>query len=157
MPFCAWCPICVATKRPNHHHRRYKSPERRIPFVVADYGYARNSGEDNLICILVIKIYPFGLFWAAVGEGTSLHDENVARRIAGLFQNPGLLQIAFRSDQEATLTSMFDAACRLSWRKPLPITAEQEGAAVEALRGGSRELADFNGRAPERKNGRTYA
>ena len=63
-----------------------------------------------------------------------MHDDNVVRRLAELFQNLGLLQIAFRSDQEAALTSMFDAACRLSGRKPLPITAEQEGAAVEALR-----------------------
>ena len=36
LPFCAWCPICVACKRPNHHHRRYRHPERLIPFIVAD-------------------------------------------------------------------------------------------------------------------------
>ena len=60
VPFCSWCPICVATKRPNHQHRRYRHPERLIPFLVAYYGYARNSGEDALITILVVKIYPYG-------------------------------------------------------------------------------------------------
>ena len=62
MPFCAWCPICIATKRPNHHHRRYRHPDRLIPFIVADYGYARNSGEDMLVCIRSSTYTPFGLF-----------------------------------------------------------------------------------------------
>ena len=48
----------------------------------------------------------------------------IVRRLAELFQNLGLLQVAYRSDQEAALTAMFDAACRLSGRKSLPATAE---------------------------------
>ena len=66
--------------------------------------------------------------------GKGLHDEGVVRRPAELFQNLGVLQIACRSDQEAAITAMRGAACRLSGRKSLPITDEQEGEAVEALR-----------------------
>ena len=52
MPYCSWCPICVATKRPNHHHRKFKNPERLIPFLGVDYGCGRNTGEDQLVCVL---------------------------------------------------------------------------------------------------------
>ena len=134
MPYCAWCPICVASKRPNHQHRRFKHSDRLIPFIVADYGYARNSGEDQFICILIVKVYPFGFYWATVVEGKGMHDEAVVQRLAQLIQGLGLLQVAYRSDQEAALTSMLDAACRLSGRRALPVTAEQEGQAVELLR-----------------------
>ena len=63
-----------------------------------------------------------------------MHDESMVQRLAQLIQGLGLLQVAYRSDQEAALTSMFDAACRLSGRKALPVTAEQEGQAVELMR-----------------------
>ena len=134
MPYCAWCPICVAAKRPNHHHRRYKQPERLISFPVADYGYARNTGEDARVCIVVVKVYPLGIFWASVVEGKGMHDDNVVQRLAQLIQQLGLLQVAYRSDQEAALTAMFDAAVRQAGRKAIPITAEQEGKAIELMR-----------------------
>ena len=59
-------------------------------------------------------------------DGKGLIDENVVRRFAELIQNLGLMQVAYRSDQEETPTSMFDAACRFAERIPLPTTAEQE-------------------------------
>ena len=56
LPYCCWCPVCVATKRPNNHHRLRQNINRLIPFLVADYAYARNQGEDELMCVLVVRI-----------------------------------------------------------------------------------------------------
>ena len=86
------------------------------------------------MCVLVVKIYPFGLYWAQIVEGKGLHDHSVVERLAQLIQQLGLLHLAYRSDQESALTSMLDAACRLSGRKALPITEEQEGRAAELMR-----------------------
>ena len=74
------------------------------------------------------------MYWAHIVEGKGLHDHVVVERLAQLIQQLGLLQLAYRSDQESALTSMLDAACRLSGRNALPITEEQQGHAVELLR-----------------------
>ena len=66
LPYQCWCPVCVATKRPNHHHRHRRHNHRMIPFLVADYAYGRNQGEDDLMCVLVIRIYPYGYYWSCV-------------------------------------------------------------------------------------------
>ena len=37
LPFHPGCPICMATRRPNTHHRKSHEHEKVIPLLVADY------------------------------------------------------------------------------------------------------------------------
>ena len=91
-----------------------------IPFLVADYAYGRNQGEDDLMCVLVIRIYPYGYYWSCVVDKTGILDEQVVARVAQLIQRLGLVQLAYRPDREASLTAMMEEACRLSGRNVLP-------------------------------------
>ena len=37
LPFEVWCPICVACRRPNDHHRHLHDHSREVPLLVGDY------------------------------------------------------------------------------------------------------------------------
>ena len=134
LPCCRWCPVCISTTKPNHHHRRNRNCTRFIPFLVADYCYIRNSSDDQLICLLVMKIYPFGLILAVVVDNKGVQNQDLITRVAQLLQYVGLTQAPYRSDQEPSLTALFAEACRLAGKRPLPITAEQEGEATDVCR-----------------------
>ena len=82
----------------------------------------------------MLKIYPFGLIWATVVDTKGIQSQALATRLAQYLQYTGLVQMAYRSDQEPSLTALFSEACKLAGKKPLPITAEQEGEAIEAMR-----------------------
>jgi hypothetical protein len=47
LPYEPGCPICVSCRRPNNHHRRVKDRERSIPLLVGDYGFPKNSSDDE--------------------------------------------------------------------------------------------------------------
>ena len=56
--YASWCPICVSCRRPNDHHRLVLDQERSLPLMVGDYAFVRNSGDDALIPVLIIRLYP---------------------------------------------------------------------------------------------------
>ena len=64
LPFHPGCPICVATRRPNAHHRRSHENERVIPLLVADYCFLKTTGDVVLQTVLVLRLYPYRLFYA---------------------------------------------------------------------------------------------
>ena len=41
LPYCANCPWCVASRRPNTQHRSTNNSDRQIPLRVADYCFQR--------------------------------------------------------------------------------------------------------------------
>ena len=43
LPYCSWCPYCVAGRRPNAHHRRVLN-EQSLPTQHAEYGFFRDPG-----------------------------------------------------------------------------------------------------------------
>ena len=53
IPYEDWCPFCVSCRRPNDHHRLSLRSEREHPLLVGDYAFVRNTGDDQLICILI--------------------------------------------------------------------------------------------------------
>ena len=54
LPFCLWCPICIACRRPNNHHRLLQDHSREVPLLAGDYGFIRNAGDESLVCVLVL-------------------------------------------------------------------------------------------------------
>ena len=58
LPYRSWCPICVASRRPNSSHRTSKnSTSRSIPVFVADYCFVRKPNEE-LLTGSIGKLYP---------------------------------------------------------------------------------------------------
>ena len=53
MPYAGWCPCCVACRGPNDHHRLALKYPREQPLLVGDYAFIRNTGDDQLVCVLV--------------------------------------------------------------------------------------------------------
>ena len=41
--YASWCPMCVACRRPNDHHRLQLHDDRTIPLLVGDGAFIRNS------------------------------------------------------------------------------------------------------------------
>ena len=81
LPYAAWCPFCVAARRPNSHHQRAHGHERELPLLVADYGFLRDEQDQDMVSILVIKVYPYKLMFATVVDVKGL-DPSVVDRVA---------------------------------------------------------------------------
>ena len=63
LPYCKDCPWCVASRRPNSHHRKANNAERVIPLLVADYCFLEGSTDDDHITVLVMRLYPYRVFF----------------------------------------------------------------------------------------------
>ena len=48
VPYEDWCPFCVASRRPNSHHRKRHHDDRTQPLLLGDYAFVRNTGDDHL-------------------------------------------------------------------------------------------------------------
>ena len=72
LPYEPSCEICVSCRRPNHHHRKSQESERTVPLVVGDYAQIRETIDQDLLNILVIRVYPYKLIssFAIPAEGT---------------------------------------------------------------------------------------
>ena len=61
---------------------------RSVPLLVGDYCFVRNSGDDNLVCILVLKLYPYGMLFAAVVNRKGF-DEDIVKKGELLYRGHG--------------------------------------------------------------------
>ena len=64
LPYDPACDICTACKRPNVSHVKSHEDERTIPLLVADYAFIKDSTDEENITLLVMKLYPFKMFFA---------------------------------------------------------------------------------------------
>ena len=115
LPFASWCPICVAARRPNNHHRLLRDFSRTIPLLVGDYGFIRNSGDDQLMCVLILKLYPFGVLFACMVPKKGV-EASIVKKVAKFVIDMGLTHFAYRSDREPSILALFDAVCQESGR-----------------------------------------
>ena len=123
LPFHSGCPICVACRRPNTHHRQTREAERVIPLLVADYCYVRSTGESELQTVLVMRLYPYKVFFASVTPQKGVFMPMV-HRIAQFLKDTGLIQFAYRCDREKAINSMLEAAILESARKGVRVKAD---------------------------------
>ena len=66
LTFESWCPLCIACRRPNSHHKLLPDYSRTIPLLVGDCGFSGNSGDDTLVCVLVLQLHPNGILFACI-------------------------------------------------------------------------------------------
>ena len=89
LPYEDWCTICVSCRRPNDHHRHQKV-ERLQPLMVADYAFVRNRGDDELVPLLIGRLYPYGIWFVCVVPCKGVH-QYVIERLARFFNDAGLV------------------------------------------------------------------
>ena len=142
LPYRSWCPWCVMARRRNSPHLRAQSrlSQRNVPFLVADYCYMRDCQDEELATTLVAKLYPAKAMLAIVVDQKGL-SEAVVRRVSRFIKDSGYLKIAYKSDQEASIRAMLDAAVLQSGREGLVQATPEASAVGESQSNGAAESA----------------
>lgn len=117
-PYRSRCKHCVACKRSNVIHKSTAS-ERTIPLLVADYGYIRDSKDQDLLTILVARVYPYRMTYSMVCD-VKAYNRDAAQRLSDVIRQCGLQQFAYRRDQERSLVALIEAAMTQSGRDGRP-------------------------------------
>ena len=115
LPYMSWCPHCVATRRPNVGHTTSKT-ESTIPLLVTDYCYLRDSVDQDLLTVLIARVYPWKMTFG-VAVDVKGRDEAAIKRLASFIKACGLHQFNYRSDQEKSLLALVEEAIALSGRE----------------------------------------
>ena len=124
LPYRAWCPHCLAARRPNSKHTSSKSQTGPTVHVfVADYCFTRKP-EESLLTGLVGKFYPNHAFFASICDAKG-PDDSVVDRLAGFFKNPGISELVYKQDQEPAIRSDIERALTKVGRHGEPVPDEQ--------------------------------
>ena len=59
LPYHPGCSICAACKRPNTVHTKSHEYDRTIPLLVGDYAFCRDSKDEGLATLLILKWFPY--------------------------------------------------------------------------------------------------
>ena len=97
-------------------HLQSKQDSRDIPLLVGDYGFIRDSDDQDCTTTLVLKLYPFKLFFSCVVAAKG-PDTMVVTRLAQFIKDAGLTHFAYRSDREPAIMAMIEEACARSGRR----------------------------------------
>ena len=115
LPYDPDCEICVSTRRPNTPHRSVKSSERTVPLLVGDYCFPKHSEDSEPITVLVVRVYPYKLWFVCVVPAKG-RDPKVVQRLARFIRECGLVHFTFRSDREPAIVAMLEDACAMTGR-----------------------------------------
>ena len=100
-----WCPYCVACRRPNDHHRVNDQEDRVQPLLVGDYAFVRNTGDDKLVPVLIVRLKPHGVYFAAVVPSKGTHPW-VVERLSRFILERGRIQVSYRADKEPSIVAL---------------------------------------------------
>ena len=79
LPYEPSCEICVSCRRPNTKHKCAHSSERLIPLLVGDYAFPKHSDEADTLTLLVIRVYPYKIYFCCVVPSKGRHPAVVSR------------------------------------------------------------------------------
>ena len=97
----------------------------QLPLLVADYAFVRNSLDAVLLKLLVVRVYPFGLWFVTVVDRKGV-DDSIIQRLADFITETGLVHYAYRSDREPATVKLFQEACRECGRAGQDVTPEKD-------------------------------
>ena len=75
-----------------------------------------NHQDEDLASILVLKLHPFGLFFASFIGQKGL-DLGIIKLVADFIKQSGLIKFVYRSDREPAILAMIESAVALSGRE----------------------------------------
>ena len=128
LPYHPGCSICRACKLPNTAHLKSHEDDRTIPLLVGDYAFCRDSKDESLATILVLRLFPYKLTFAFVVAAKG-PDLLVVSRLAKLITDCGLVHFAYRSDREPAIVAMIQDACAMAGRKGVHVKSDDEAEA----------------------------
>ena len=88
IPFRTWCKRCVSGRKPNPQHRRKSGENRDVPLLVGDYGFVRDSRDEDLLTMYVGRLYPSRAV-VAFPVSQKGHDECAVHRLANFLRTCG--------------------------------------------------------------------
>ena len=115
LPYDPSCEICTSCRRPNSQHRSVPASERAVPLMVGDYAFPKHSDEAEALTLLIIRVYPFKLYFCCAVPSKGRHPE-VVRRLERFIRECGLTHFTYRSDRESAIQAMMEEAVALSGR-----------------------------------------
>ena len=68
LPYHPGCPVCAATRRPTDSHFVSHEHFRVVQILVADYCFMSFADEQCLQPVLVMRLYPYNLFFFLSGD-----------------------------------------------------------------------------------------
>lgn len=82
---------------------------------MADYAFVRNTRDEVLLTLLVVRLYPSGFWFVCVADRKG-HAELLIQRLAAFVRETGLVTFAYRSDREPALLTPLEEAIRHTGR-----------------------------------------
>ena len=99
LPYASWCLHCLAARRSNNSHsRREESFRRMIPLLVLDYCFVRNNQDEDLLTLLVGRLYPSRTIFACPVDMKG-RDPTAVARLSDFIKANGLTKIVYKCDQ----------------------------------------------------------
>ena len=100
-PYRSWCPHCLASRRPNSHHRRAPSSlaRRNIPLFCADYCFVKDSDDVEMLPVLAGQLYPRQTILATGCKSKGIDDYTIGR-LTNFVKESGVPRLVYKSDQE---------------------------------------------------------
>ena len=93
---------------------------------MGEYCVLKSETDPKHLTVLVLRLFPFKLFYAIAVPAKVSHPE-VATRLASFIKDIGLMICCYRSDTEPAICSMIEDACAKAGR-----TRGQRGMLVES-------------------------
>ena len=125
LPFHPGCPICASTRRPNSIHPHTHEHLRVVPLLVADYCFMKVADEKSLQPVLIMRLYPYKLFFAMAIPMKGVHM-SVIRCIVNFLRDAGVTHFVYKSDREAAIASMIDEAVSMLGRFARRVYSDQD-------------------------------
>ena len=94
-------------------HLSQKHSELTVPLMVGDYCFPKHSDEVDIITALIIRVYPYKLFFCCHVNAKG-RDPIVIHRLARFIKSCGLTQFTYRADREPAIMAMIEEACALT-------------------------------------------
>ena len=106
LPYASWCPHCVAARRANNpHFQTEESYRRMIPLLVLDYCFIRNTQDEDLLTVLVGRLYPTRTLFACPVDMKG-RDPVAISRLGDFIKSNGLTKFVYKCDQERALDAL---------------------------------------------------
>ena len=110
LPYASWCPHCVAARRANNpHFQREETFRRMIPLLVLDYCFVRNTQDEDLLPLLVGRIYPTRTVFAFPVDMKG-RDPVAVAKLSEFIKANGLTKFVYKCDQERALDALSESA-----------------------------------------------
>ena len=90
----------MARRNSDPHFQDRDKAERAQPLLVLDYCFIRNSADEDLLTLLVGKLYPFRKVFA-VPVNMKGNDNATINRLVDFIREAGVVQYTYRCDQES--------------------------------------------------------